>query len=91
MSKEICMDDYWNYIATPFFFVILLFGMFVLFNVSKTQFSGPFPIGDIIKGLRKQPLYPAAAAVVAKVNAKASNSNSAAAPAAAATPEAPSK
>ncbi len=66
------MDDYWNYIATPFFFVVLLFGGFVLFRVSKTQFASPEPIGDIIKGLRK--LGPA--------NSKAPAAAAAAAPAA---------
>jgi hypothetical protein len=70
------MDDYWNYIATPFFFVVLLFGMFVLFRVSKTQVIGTPPIIDIIKGLRKSPY-------AASTNAKAANAGAAAAPAAA--------
>ncbi len=55
------MDDYWNYIATPFFFIVLIFGMFVLFRVSKTQIIGSPPIVDLIKGLRK-PLYSASTA-----------------------------
>lgn len=67
-QKELCMDDYWNYIATPLFFIVLIFGGFVLFRVSKTQTSGAAPIADMIKGLRK-PLYgsstPATAAAAA--------------------------
>jgi hypothetical protein len=70
------MDDYWNYIATPLFFVVLLFGIFVLFRVSKTQLITAPPIADMINSLRKSSNVPTAA--------KAANAP-AAAPAAAAT------
>jgi hypothetical protein len=55
-EKEICMDQYWNYVATPLFLFVLLFGVFVLFKVSKTQLISAAPIKDIMSSLRK-PLY----------------------------------
>jgi hypothetical protein len=55
-EKEICMDQYWNYVATPLFLFVLLFGVFVLFRVSKTQLITAAPIKDIMSSLRK-PLY----------------------------------
>ena len=55
-EKEICMDQYWNYIATPLFLFVLLFGVFVLFRVSKTQLIAAAPIKDLMSSLRK-PLY----------------------------------
>lgn len=60
-EKEICMDQYWNYVATPLFLFVLLFGVFVLFRVSKTQLISAAPIKDIMASLRK-PLYATRAA-----------------------------
>jgi hypothetical protein len=31
------MDRYWNYIATPLFFIVIAFGMFALFTASDIQ------------------------------------------------------
>ena len=71
------MDQYWNYVATPLFIFVLLFGLFVLFRVSKTQFVSSAPIAGVMAALRKPltgytprkpavsgPLVPPAAAAV---------------------------
>jgi heme/copper-type cytochrome/quinol oxidase subunit 3 len=55
-EREICMDQYWNYIATPLFLFVLLFGVFVLFRVSKTQLIAAATIKDILSPLRN-PIY----------------------------------
>jgi hypothetical protein len=31
------MDRYWNYVATPLFFIVIAFGMFALFTASDIQ------------------------------------------------------
>ena len=51
------MDSYWNNIATPFFFIVLAFGTFVLFKVSQTQVIGAAPIANIMKMFSKQMTY----------------------------------
>lgn len=35
----VSMDRYWNYVATPLFFFIILFGVYVLFNLSAPQLA----------------------------------------------------
>ena len=37
-SVNVNMNPYWNYVATPFLFVVVLFGMFVLFNLEPGYF-----------------------------------------------------
>lgn len=32
------LDRYWNFIATPFFFIIVLFGLYVLFTADQIYF-----------------------------------------------------
>ncbi len=54
MSEEIVsMDAYWNQVATPLFFIVLLFGIFVLFKVSPTQVVGSGSIAGMINVFRK--------------------------------------
>jgi hypothetical protein len=36
---SINMNPYWNYVATPYLFVVILFGMFVLFNLKPGYFA----------------------------------------------------
>jgi hypothetical protein len=31
------MDNYWNYIGTPLFLIIMMFGIYVLFSLSSFQ------------------------------------------------------
>jgi len=33
------MNPYWNYVATPYLFLVILFGMFVLFSLQPGYFS----------------------------------------------------
>lgn len=47
------MDQYWNYVATPLFIFVLIFGGFVLFRVSATQLTGSGPIASVMTALRK--------------------------------------
>ena len=37
---SVSLDNYWNSIATPFLFIILGFGLFVLFGLNDIQFLG---------------------------------------------------
>ena len=37
---SVSLDNYWNNIATPFLFIILGFGLFVLFGLNDIQFLG---------------------------------------------------
>lgn len=78
-EKEICMDQYWNYVATPLFLFVLLFGVFVLFKVSKTQLIAAAPIKDIMSSLRK-PLYSTRGAAPAPGPLKPSNAAAPSAP-----------
>ena len=49
----VSMDQYWNYVATPLFLIILAFGVYVLFRVSSTQLVGAAPIATMINALRR--------------------------------------
>ena len=37
---SVSLDAYWNNVAVPFLFIILGFGLFVLFSLSDIQFAG---------------------------------------------------
>jgi len=37
---SVSLDRYWNNVAIPFLFIILGFGLFVLFSLSDIQFTG---------------------------------------------------
>lgn len=45
------MDRYWNYIATPLFFIVITFGIFALFNTSETQMIGTSALASVIQNL----------------------------------------
>lgn len=36
---NIRLDRYWNFIATPFLFIIVLFGLYVLFTADEMHFT----------------------------------------------------
>jgi uncharacterized iron-regulated membrane protein len=36
---EIRLDRYWNFIATPFLFIIVLFGLYTLFTADQIFFT----------------------------------------------------
>jgi hypothetical protein len=84
-EKEVCMDQYWNYVATPLFIFVLLFGLFVLFRVSGTQLVASGPIAGVMAAIRKplrgytgsKPV--AAGPLVARTNAAAAAPTGAAA------------
>lgn len=42
------MDRYWNYVATPLFFVVISFGVFSLFSVNKIQLASSSEIQNAI-------------------------------------------
>ena len=78
-EKEVCMDQYWNYVATPLFIFVLLFGLFVLFRVSGTQLVAAGPIAGVMAAIKK-PLRgyapnkpPVAGPLVARAPAAAAN------------------
>jgi hypothetical protein len=43
------MDRYWNWIATPYFIVILLFGLYTIFSVSGPATSDSRSVLKLVK------------------------------------------
>jgi hypothetical protein len=48
---SISMDRYWNTVATPFLFIVIGFGLFVLFQLSEIQFMGKNAIMGLVATL----------------------------------------
>lgn len=48
---SISMDRYWNTIGTPFFFIVLGFGLFVLFSMNNIQLASNQHIFNIVAGV----------------------------------------
>lgn len=48
---SISMDRYWNTIGTPFFFIVLGFGLFVLFTMNNIQFASNQHIFNVVAGV----------------------------------------
>ena len=48
------MDQYWNYVAVPFFVITILFGLFVLFNIDEQQFASVLQTKSAIAQLRAE-------------------------------------
>ena len=52
---SVSMDRYWNNIGTPFFFIVLGFGLFALFSLSGIQTADPSAIFSIVARLPPPP------------------------------------
>jgi len=52
---SVSMDRYWNNIGTPFFFIVLGFGLFVLFSLSGIQTASPGAIFSIVARMPPPP------------------------------------
>jgi len=48
---SVSMDRYWNNVGTPFFFVVLGFGLFVLFTMNNIQFASNQHIFNVVAGV----------------------------------------
>ena len=62
MNSYVSMERYWNYVAVPFFFIILGFGAYVLFTLSPIQITGQSLSSRVasIAALRNSAMRPAA-------------------------------
>jgi hypothetical protein len=49
MDSIISMEGYWNYVAIPYFFVLLGFGTWTLFNFRSVQMTNQTLAGRIAK------------------------------------------
>lgn len=67
MESTVSYDKYWAYVGIPYFFIILLFGMYVLFNmdsvflVSIKKMTPAFSTIAALQRFRKKPPTAAAA------------------------------
>jgi len=52
---SVSMDRYWNNIGTPLFFIVLGFGLFVLFSLSGIQTASPNAIFSIVARMPPPP------------------------------------
>ena len=82
---SISMDRYWNTIGTPFFFIVLGFGLFVLFTMNNIQFASNQHIFNVVAGVlqdgppsKSKKSAAKAAAEEAEATAAAGNKNAAA-------------
>jgi hypothetical protein len=48
---SVSMDRYWNNVGTPFFFVVLGFGLFVLFSMNNIQLASNQHIFNVVAGV----------------------------------------
>jgi hypothetical protein len=48
----VSMADYWYMIATPFFFIVLGFCLYVLFNLNNIQLADPATVRGIVDRLQ---------------------------------------
>ena len=49
---SVSMADYWYMIATPFFFIVLGFCLYVLFNLNNVQLADPATVRGIVDRLQ---------------------------------------
>jgi len=59
---SVSLDAYWNNVAIPFLFIILGFGLFVLFTLSDIQFVGTEHIIRSVSALSSRSSRPSAGA-----------------------------
>ena len=59
---SVSLDAYWNNVAIPFLFIVLGFGLFVLFSLSDIQFAGTEHIIRSVAGLSRRNSRPPAGA-----------------------------
>lgn len=52
-SATVSMDRFWNIIAIPYFFIVMAFGIFVLFRVGNVQLVSTKTISGIAHRLRR--------------------------------------
>jgi len=76
---SVSMDPYWNYVGTPLFFVVLTFGVYVLFALSNVQLISTSALYDKVRAIGKRhsaavaPTAPLAPAAPAATPAAAKN------------------
>ncbi len=54
MDFNVSYDKYWAYIGIPYFFIVLFFGVYVLFALDTTQLMGRDKLLAVFNSLRKE-------------------------------------
>ena len=50
---SVSMDQYWNTVATPLLFIVISFGLFVLFQLSEIQVIGSTSVLGLVSSLQR--------------------------------------
>ena len=57
---SVSMDQYWNTVATPLLFIVISFGLFVLFQLSEIQVIGSTSVLGLVSSLQRPGKLPVA-------------------------------
>ena len=57
---SVSMDQYWNTVATPLLFIVISFGLFVLFQLSEIQVIGSTSVLGLVSSLQRPSAKPTA-------------------------------
>ena len=64
-TSAVSLHRYWNYIGVPLFFIVLCFGVFVLYSIGPLQSAGQAILPTLIASWKRVPRTLPAAGTVA--------------------------